>query len=110
MKRYLGKWHSKQRARKLLERAAIHVFTLNLGVIRSTDNAGRIRIDYPTDPRWKNCVSVETMREGDKCWQVSHFSPARARLIAYLLLQYAKYLEEDNGKPVLDKRQDDSCP
>lgn len=99
-----SKWVKEDRA-ILLERAKMNVYQWNTGVVRDTPStpphpnmpAGpdlRILVGGSLERDWGDCVGVAFFRPSDKSWSYAHFSPARARLIAAMLVEKAEALEE----------------
>jgi hypothetical protein len=55
------------------------------------------------DPKWTDCLTLQFLPEGQRGWFYMHFSPARARLIAKLLIDRADRLEHsDPGMKCID--------
>jgi hypothetical protein len=73
-------------------------------VVLSTDNSFRIAAKSAVDDRYADCVSIEISHEGDPQmgWSYAHFSPARARLFAHMLIERADALEAKNGVEIID--------
>ena len=90
---------------ELLARAGLDYYLGNTGIILSTDGNFRVGVKSAIDNRYGDCVSIEVMFENEPgLWHCSHFSPARARLIANALNARADYLEaNDPGMRCIDK-------
>jgi hypothetical protein len=93
---------------ELLKRANMDSFAANTGIVRSTDNNFRLGVKSGMHP-YGDCVSIQVMFEKNPgLWYYSHFSPARARVIANSLIAQAEYLERnDPGMRCVDKLKED---
>jgi hypothetical protein len=92
----------------LLARAKMNIFQWNTRVVRPTDDSFSVMIGGAYDNHWGDCVSIGVRNPKDPPgeWRVSHFSPARARLIAEHLNQMAAYLEKEEPTSMdIDKEQ-----
>lgn len=83
----------------LLKRAGMDEFQLNTGVVRATAQDGRIGITSSFDRDFGDCVCIQWRQENDPPaqWRVAHYSPAKARLIALLLIERAEAIEKREG-------------
>jgi hypothetical protein len=95
----------------LLKRARMDLYQFNTGVVRATDGDWRIAASSSThEPEWGDCVHVQVYKEKDKFWNSMHLSPARARILALILVEAAARKERQNGltgidDSVLEKRR-----
>lgn len=103
--RELG-WRQEPDLADLLKRAGMDQYDFNTGVVRNTDTQNgdrRIHVISHFDPAFADCVGIgwyggeNVMGQG--IWHITHFSPARARLIAAHLLRHADQIEAANGTP-----------
>jgi hypothetical protein len=80
---------------RLIERAGMDVAHFESGVVPSSDGRARIAVGRSSEPEHIDYVRLEIMIEGDgdRLWQRSHFSPARARVLARHPVAEAKRLE-----------------
>jgi hypothetical protein len=103
--RPLGRW----RLGALLNRARMVTQQLNTGVVRATDPLGDHRVLVSRfgaiEEAYQDCVGIAfrdgTMAPGE--WRFGHYSPARARLIAHLILERVEELERVNGVEPVDE-------
>lgn len=100
-KRIYNKHRAKQETQ--LSNAAMTTYDLNTGITIATDHAGRVGVGSSSDSIWGDCVRLEYMIEGQRGWFRSHFSPARARLIAQQLLMQAEFIEKRYGVKRIDE-------
>lgn len=80
---------------ELVERAGMDGYGFNTGVVYATDDGPRIGVNGPMDNKWGDCVAIGFMPESGNVWHYSHFSPARARIIAMHLLRIAAMKEKE---------------
>lgn len=87
---------------ELYKRAALD--PRDTGVTYSTDGVGRIQVTSAICPDLGDCLTIGYMNEtGPRGhWNMAHFSPARARIIARDLIRRAVLLEKDNGVAPID--------
>lgn len=93
----------------LLERAAMNEYNLNTGVIRPTvQGEPRVMVSSSMDRDWGDTICLSTMSENEPgMWKPSHFSPARARLIALHLITRAEELERrEPSSKTIDRDED----
>jgi hypothetical protein len=89
---------------ELLVRANMDMFAFNSGVVRGTDNTGRIQVTSAMEHTWGDCIGVGYMIEGQRGWYFTHLSPARARVLAHFLLAAAMRREaSDPGMKCIDR-------
>jgi hypothetical protein len=89
----------------LLARANLDAFALHSKVVHSTDKIGRVMVRSSGFEPWRDCVHLNLMREGEDSWFGLHLSPARARVVAHLLVQAAEHREaNDPGMRCIDQR------
>lgn len=89
----------------LLRRGKMKLEDYYSGVVRSTgDNEERVSVQGAVDIRWGDCLSIG-MWMNNSMWKVIHFSPARARIIAQMLIVHADALEERNGEGSIDSSE-----
>jgi len=82
----------------LIERAGMTGPDFNTCVVRATDNGPRIHVTGAAMvPEWGDCIAVGFMPENQSFWTYSHFSPARARILAMHLLRIADMKEQRAG-------------
>lgn len=96
----------------LLSRSGMDRFKFNTRVIQSTDGKFRVQVSNAIENAWGDCIGIGVMMEDSPpYWYFAHFSPARARLIAYHLLEHAKLLERsDPGMRRVSTEDDcDNC-
>jgi hypothetical protein len=81
----------------LLTKAGMNRFQGVTGVVLSDDNNFRIGISSGMSP-WGDHIMISFAAEGQPTpyrWNFSHFSPAKARVIAQHLLEYAERMEHN---------------
>jgi len=85
----------------LLKRASMSIFSFNTGVVRPMDEGFRIGVSSAHNPVYGDCVGVSIHQERNNpqhLWQITHISPARARILAQHLLRVADYVERQDGQ------------
>lgn len=98
MSNIISRWrqYGAQRSLKaLLAKANMNELQFNTGVVMSADGTFRVAT-VSGHPPWGDHVALGTFEEGQALggvWHVAHFSPARARVIAQLLIQQANRVE-----------------
>jgi len=94
----------RDRQKALIDRAGMTGPEFNTCVVRATDGINpRVHVTGGAfDPKWGDCVAIGFMHEGENVWRYSHFSPARARIIAAHLLRVAGMKEQQNGVTKID--------
>jgi len=83
---------------RLLELAGMTQHEFDSRVVLNTDRAiGDMRIKISDGlMAWGDTVAIETYL-GDHTWQRAHFSTARARIIAHLIMVQVHKIERNNG-------------
>lgn len=93
----------------LLERAQMTRSDLSTQVVYATDRVGRALVRSSGLSPYGDCVHLSLMREGESHWFGLHFSPARARVVAHLLIQGAEQREAgDPGMRCIDRKLSDA--
>lgn len=90
----------------LIARAGMTPSQYITGVVRNTDTRNgdmRVHVTSAHGPLYGDCIGVGWFIGGN-VWQVAHFSPARARIIARHLLIRAAALERLNGSEPIDPK------
>lgn len=86
---------------ELIERAGMDGYGFNTCVVRATDSGPRVHATGAAiDPCWGDCIAVGFMPENSNVWHYSHFSPARARIIAMHLLRLAAMKEKQQPSKI----------
>lgn len=89
---------------ELLARAKMNQYQLNTGVVRATDEKTsklRVMVSGSYSDDWGDCIGLGFMSDMEPgLWHVAHLSPARARIVAYQLLERAKRMEKEEPSSV----------